>query len=141
MKGLITWFLGQSCLECKEIWNGNKTDGVRPSWLTRSICAYHHVAPGSNPKHIIIAFSSYHLIMMWKDENKQKRGRDWHTHFKTDNRIWLGDWSVVDVIKLFWRKSRKLRNWIKFALMIEPAQNVKTMLFSAELYSNTVYLF
>ena len=43
------------------------------------VCAYHPAAPGLNLKHTIYAFIQFVLLKLYweKDENKQKRDRDW----------------------------------------------------------------
>ena len=51
-----------------------------PPWLSGFVCAFHHAALGSTPKHSIYAFIIYSEIcpcVVKKNENKPKRGRVW----------------------------------------------------------------
>ena len=61
--------------------------GVPPQ-LSGFVCAFHHAAPGSTPKHSIYAFIIYSENLYYicpcvvkKDENKPKRGRVWPIFF------------------------------------------------------------
>ena len=55
----------------------NMEGGVLPL-LSGFICAFDPVAPGFTPKHTIYTFINlYWFVSCGKDENEQKRGRDW----------------------------------------------------------------
>ena len=73
----------------KTIWSA----GGRHTELSGFVCAYHLTFPGSNPKRTIsissidiVKFCTIFVIVLRKDENKQKGGRVWPIFKQSD---WL----------------------------------------------------